>query len=361
MSAAPAEFTLTPIRVPAAADDADAGDFRLMSDLRNRINEVVRGQQAVPASAAQMLPAWHDQEDEQIHGFLVRADGEAVGRALLYVPQEPGSRVVDIRIEILPEWWRRGAGRAAHGHLEQLARSFGRTVARGWTDHLDLGGDRITAATGWGSVPADHVARSLGAAGYSLEQVYRASALDLATSSTTVDRILADARAAASAYRYLSWMLPTPPEHRAGYARLKARMSTDAPAGGVEWDEETWTQDRIRRMDERLIAQGYTGLIGAAQHIESGELAAFTELYILDDRTLPTSQNDTLVLADHRGHRLGALVKCETLLRWRQLVPESSRILTNNAEENRPMLAINEEMGFEPIAYAGMWQKQISG
>jgi hypothetical protein len=137
-------------------------------------------------------------------------------------------------------------------------------------------------------------------------------------------------------------------------------MSTDSPAGAMEFDEQIWDAERVERMDDRLIAQGCTGLIGAAQHIETGELAAYTELYLLgDDHSRPTSQNDTLVLREHRGHRLGALIKCETLLRWRELMPRSTRVLTNNAEENRPMLAINEEMGFEPIAYAGMWQKTL--
>jgi GNAT superfamily N-acetyltransferase len=73
--------------------------------------------------------------------------------------------------------------------------------------------------------------------------------------------------------------------------------------------------------------------------------------------TGPIEQNDTLVLSDHRGHRLGALVKTETLLRARDVFPEGDRIITGNAEENRPMLAVNEAMGFTPTRYTGEWQK----
>ncbi len=359
MSTPPAGLELRLLQIPASVDALDAADFLEMVRVRNLVYGEINGNDDESIAPDELLPALQPDEYERRFVWLAVLDGEVVGRVGVDIPLEEGSRVAFWRIELLRAAWGQGIGTTAYALVEQVARDHGRSVLQSWATHPDTTGPRIAPPTGFGSIPEDHAARFYLRNGYSLEQVERMSALDLTGAHDRLSALLAEAREASAGYRVVQWFAPTPPEFVEGYAWMKSRMITDAPAAAMEFDEEVWDAARVARHDSLYTDAGRTLQVTAAQHIESGRLVAFNELVIGKDRTTATSQEDTLVLKEHRGHRLGMLVKCAGLLSWHEIAPQSHRVITYNAEENRPMLDINETIGFAPVAYNGAWKKVL--
>lgn len=352
-----------PLTVPASMDAADADEFAEYTRVRNEIARELTGRDDDTLDPTELLPHYQPSSEQIRHAWGIFRYARQIGRMTVDIPLEDGSHGAFWLIELLREHWGQGIGSAAYALVEQTAREHGRTVLQSWGAHPDESEDvgRVPAPTGHGSIPKDHVARFYLRHGYALEQVERESALDLAASIDTVARLRAAAERAAAGYRIVQWTAPTPPEYTVGYAWMKSRMSTDTPMGALEFDEEAWDAERVALHDARVLDGGRTMLVTAAQHVETGDLVAFNELVIGADPHRASQQEDTLVLKEHRGHRLGQLVKCAGLETWRaRIAPQSPRVITYNAEENRPMLDINEAIGFVPVAYNGAWQKVLT-
>ncbi|MEV7691924.1 GNAT family N-acetyltransferase [Microbacterium sp. NPDC089189] len=348
-----------PVLVPSDAHGADAADFRRMTAIRNDVYREISGFDDQRISPEELLPVYRPDEHQRRYLWLVLVGGEVAGRIGLDIPLEEGSRTAYGLIELSRSVWGRGVGTQAHALFETGARAAGRSILQTWVEHPAAAGEQLTPPTGFGHLPRDHAARFLLRHGYTLEQVVRVSAYDMGAPVADLRAHLAEAERAAAGYRVLQWTLPTPEAAVAGYAWMKSRMSTDAPSAGLVSDEEVWDDDRLRAHDARYIDGGRTMLVTAAEHIATGELCAFNELVIGTDGSAASSQEDTLVLASHRGHRLGMLVKAAGLLAWRDVAPRSPRVTTYNAEENRPMLDINEALGFVPRSYEGAWKKVL--
>lgn len=353
--------TLRLLELPARADAAPSPLIRAYAAVRNAslAEETGRADDAVTAET--MLPLLYSDADVARTQWYIERAGEVIGCVPLNVYQDDDAATAMGTIALLREHWGQGIGSAALAHVEQFARAQGLRKLLCWNEHHDRDAvGTIPSPTGFGTVPNDHAARFLQRHGFSLEQIERASTL--AWDPTTRRRLQglhADAVAHATGYRIVQWMLPTPEEFIDGYAWLKSRMSTDVPDAELGMPIETWDADRVRRHDARYAGKGETVQVTAAEHIATGELCAFNELVIDQHPTSKTDQRDTLVLSGHRGHRLGMLVKTAGLLSWRAQHPDSPHVMTYNAEENRPMLSINEAIRFAPIAYEGAWKKVL--
>jgi len=349
------------LTIPASMDAGDAADFREFTRVRNLVYREIAGTDDDAMTPEELLPHYQADPDEIRRAWVVIVDGAFVGRVGVDLPLEDGSRNAFWLVELLAAHHGRGIGSAGYRLIEQTAREHGRTILQSWAQHPDADGDRLVAPTGCGSIPRDHAARFYLRHGYTLEQVERQSELILAGADATVRHLLAEAETASAGYRVVQWQGATPATHVDAYAWMKSRMSTDAPSADLDFDEETWDAERVARHDAKYVESGRTKLVTAAQHVDSGELVAFNELVIGTDPAGPSHQEDTLVLREHRGHRLGQLVKCAGLQTWRRdIAPQSPKVITYNAEENRPMLDINERIGFVPVAYNGAWKKVLT-
>ena len=185
--------------------------------------------------------------------------------------------------------------------------------------------------------------------GFALVQIERVSRYDFADPGIDPAVALAEAERVSSDYELHAWEGAADASLQDDLAVLKARMATDVPSGERTVVEQVWDAARVRRMDEQILTTGRL-FRAVARHRATGRIVALSEL--VAPRSRPDGlidQWDTIVLPEHRGHRLGMRVKAANLIAVRDALPGARAIITWNAEENRHMLDVNEALGFRPV------------
>ena len=288
-----------------------------------------------------------------------------VGCAAATLPLAGNEHLAEIDLLVHPAHRRRGIGTALHAAAMGFAREGGRTTAIVASDHLGEPAENhpraLSAPTGHGRVLADDAGAAFARArGWTLEQAERYSVLDLPVDPTALAALRDEATAAAGGeYRLVRWADRAPDTYVDAVAELYTRMSTEVPLADLAMTEERWDGERVRT-DEQGVAEAGDGfLLVAAEHVATGRLAAFTEVEYPRHDDAVVIQQDTLVLPEHRGRRLGMLVKTAMLDWLAQERPEARRVHTWNAEENAHMLAINVALGFRGRGVVGLWQRGL--
>ncbi|MDQ0755462.1 GNAT family N-acetyltransferase [Arthrobacter sp. B3I4] len=356
-----APYRIEPLNLPANLGDPDAGDFLEHSDLCDALALEASGSLDRTTTAQARLRFWQDDAYTQTRIHFVRVDGRMAARSSVRFGQRENLDRAGLHVAVLADYAGRGIGRALLHHAEAAAAALGRSVFLTSTQHRadfdPAAPEVVKPATGAGALPAKaRGVRFAAAAGYRLEQVERYSRLDVAAAKPRLDGLEAEARTKAGGYELLTWTDRCPDEYAAQLAVLMSRMSTDAPSGGISYEQEIWDVARVRHVEDTWKRAGNISLVAAARHRDSGQLAAYSVLELAPGKPWLAEQDDTLVAAAHRGHRLGMLVKIANLRRLADY-PAVERVTTFNAAENDHMLAINVALGFEPAGWDGEWQR----
>ncbi|MDQ4102679.1 MAG: GNAT family N-acetyltransferase [Actinomycetota bacterium] len=279
--------------------------------------------------------------------WFARDGGSVVGSCALYVPILDNLDNAVGELLVAPGYRRCGIGRALLTHLQAEATRQGRV--------------RLILATEQPLDPAapDPAGRFAVMSGAVPALVETRRRLDVdSVDPSVLARLDAQARAKSQGYSLVQWVGATPQRWLNDIAYLTGRMSTDAPLDDLQWQAEAYDAARMRARDARNLACGlHTVTTGAVDG--TGKLVAFTQ--IVGDATSHwyADQADTIVAPEHRGHRLGTLVKVANLDLARAERPELRVIDTSNADSNPYMVRINQAMGFRPHRRTVEWQLDL--
>ncbi|MET4058630.1 GNAT superfamily N-acetyltransferase [Arthrobacter sp. UYP6] len=361
----PDTAVIAPLPIPRSLDssDPDAAGFISAVELINQSLRAIWGNDDFRDAPATQLAGFRPSMMRRRILLGARIGDELVGVATLKLPLLDNTHSAWVHVAVTPSFQRSGLGNRLYAAVEQAAAADGRLTLLGETDHPVRPeaetGEVITPKSGIGAIPADSAARFTADRNFDLEQVERVSLLEL-TGAADWQGLLATATAASGTDYALEFWQGACPEHLVdAYALLRQKMSTDAPMAGLDLEEEQWDAERIREGERKVREMDAEELVSAVRHIPTGQLAGHSVLMVFNSNPSVAFQDDTLVLREHRGHRLGMLLKAANLVRMRENLPEASRIWTWNAAENGYMLSINEKLGFSAVGYSGEWQKVL--
>lgn len=284
-----------------------------------------------------------------VQAFSGRVRGRLVNVGLIRTPLLDNRARADLAVHTVPGERRRGHATAMIRHLERVARERGRTVLGGETTwSYDAGAD------GRGE-SGPEFARSVGF-DLALGDVKRE--LQLPVAEEQLAELAADAAPHHAAYTLRSWVGPVPEELLVGWAALTATLMTEAPQGDLEVEEESSDPALVREAEDMIAKQGRTKYNTVALD-PTGEVVAYSDVAVTTHEPSAAYQWGTLVRRDARGHRLGLAVKVANLRLVQHAQPGVRRLVTFNAEVNTHMVAVNERLGYRPVARLGEFQKRL--
>ena len=249
---------------------------------------------------------------------------------------------------VAPDQRRRGHGTSMRRALEDQARLLRRpTISFSVTEPAREMGRGVSRIVGprWG---------------YTLDEENVRRDIDWPRPAGELDGLASQWQPAAAAYEIRSWRGPTPDALADGRARLASIMSAEAPHGEIGPRRERWDAARLREYERTIDEMGRDLLTAVAVHRPTGHLVGFSDLTVSRDHPEVAYQWDTLVVAPHRGHRLGGLMKIATMRLLERGGDATSTITTFNLATNQPMIALNDALGARVTGCSLSWVARLA-
>ena len=297
-----------------------------------------------------MLPRVHAPAatGERTELWVGTIEGAPVVAGDLTLPVLDNEANATIEVRVLEDHRRRGLGRTMLSHLVGRARDASRRR---------VFGEIVEPADGPAEPAGVAFARALGARPVltDIRRVLHLAEVD----DERLASITAEARTHADGYSLVQWIDRAPDDVLDDLAHLMGRMSVDVPLEDMEWGAERYDAARVRAREDTMVAMGRRRVLTAARHDGTGRLVGYTDIGVNIDEPRVAYQWDTIVRGDHRGHRLGWLVKSANLRLLRESTPGVELVNTWNAEVNDHMIAINEALGFRVADRERQWELLI--
>ncbi len=313
--------------------DLDLDTAEEMAEVGYAIQKADGVRATTPSGPSRLKQYQHGSDGTPAGGlWLAREEGRLVGMASAYFPWRENTDMAGVSGGVHPDHRRRGVGRALLDAVCSDAAAAGRTkIYSGTMQATD--GEPATAALGFEAI-----------------HTYAISHLDLhGGDRARWDRLHAEATEAAGDYELKRIVGSTPDEQVEDVVALFEAIN-DAPMTDPDAEPDAWDAQRVRAYDAAMAARRQTVYRVMARHRSSGAWAGHTVLCIDEFDPAIGHQEDTSVVGNHRGHRLGLLLKTE-MLRWiADERPEVQATETWNSTENHHMLAVNESLGTEVVA-----------
>lgn len=262
-------------------------------------------------------------------------DGELmVGAGLVNLPMSDNPHLAYLDVYVDWAQRRRGVGTLLLAEVERRAGVAGRMTTL--VDVFTLPG---------GTSPGSAFAE---ARGYSLGNREGVKAIYLAESEKRWAELEGDAAAALGDYRVLEWDTVVPEEYAVGYCAMLGGFIAMVPTGELEIMDGDWTIERLRASEQHARDIDQRKILAVAV-APDGTLAGCTDLRVNLANTATAYIGMTMVMPEHRGHRLGLAMKLATHRTLRAEYPECELVVTSNADVNEQMNAINQALGYRVV------------